>query len=214
MKKNIAIITMILILSVSTMTGCVKVVKIGEEGKLTGEVEFNAGDNVADIWDSNALPELIEKAVDLPTLLTEAKGDLKSLADKYGKYSMGDSGELNYVVKGTATVKEINQEKKAGYMELTLDGYSGTEVIKIQIGPVYKGSSVRDSLDFIKYDDYKNQVEWAAVSQSINKLIDSNVISQLDLTSLTGKEIEFLGCFTVGTSSNEILITPVQLKVK
>ena len=46
------------------MTGCVKVVKIGEEGKSTGDVEFNAGDNVANIWDSKALPELEGKAED------------------------------------------------------------------------------------------------------------------------------------------------------
>ena len=41
---------LILAASVMCMTGCVKVVKIGEEGQLTGDVEFNAGDNVADIW--------------------------------------------------------------------------------------------------------------------------------------------------------------------
>lgn len=193
--------------------GCVKIVKTGEEGKLTGEAEFNAGDNVASIWESKVLPNLSEKAVDLAAFLTEANGNLKSLADKYGKYSMGTSGELSYTVKGTAVVKEIVSDKKAGYMTVVLDGYSGPETIKLQIGTVFKGSAVRDSLDFIKFEDYKNQVDYAAVSQSLHETIQNTVISPLDFASLAGKQIEFIGCFTVD-KEKELLITPVQLEVK
>ena len=53
-------------------------------------------------------------------------------------------------------------------MTVKLDGYDGPEEISIQIGSVYKGSSIRDSLDVIKFGDYTNQQDWAAVSQSIN----------------------------------------------
>ncbi len=193
--------------------GCVTIVKTGEEGKLTGEVEFNAGDNVAEIWESKVLPDLNEKAVDLVQFLTEANGDLKSLASKYGKYSMGTSGELSYTVKGTVVVQEIVSDKKAGYMTLKPDSYSGPETIKLQIGTVYKGSAVRDSLDFIKFEDYKNQVDYAAVSQSLHETIQNTVISKLDFASLAGKQIAFVGCFTVD-KADELLITPVQIEVK
>ena len=189
------------------------VVKTGEENLLTGEVKFSAGESVAGIWDTQALPDLNKKAVDIKQFLTEANGDLKSLADKYGKYSMGTSGELNYTVKGTATVKSVNTEKKAGYMEVAIKDYSGPETIKLQIGSVYKGSAVRDSLDFIRFEDYTNQVDFAAISQSIHNLIQTNVIDKIDLTTIESKEIEFMGCFTVN-SNNELLITPVTLTVK
>ncbi|MDD3172293.1 MAG: DUF2291 domain-containing protein [Herbinix sp.] len=213
MKKRFLVLLMATALLVSSMTGCMKIIKIGEEGKYTGEVEFNAGDDVAGIWDSAALPELTEKAVDLTTLLTEANGELKSVADKYGKYSMGTSGELNYTVKGTATVKEVNTEKKAGYMVVTLDGYTGPIIIELQIGTVFKGSAVRDSLKIIKFEDYKNQVDYAAVSQSIHQIIQTSIIDKIDLASITGKQIEFTGCFTVD-KEDMILITPVVLTVK
>lgn len=212
-RRQFLVLVVIAILAMSTMTGCMKIVKIGEEGKLTGEVTFNAGDNVAEIWDSAAIPELTEKAVDLSTFLTEAKDDLKSLADKYGKYSMGTSGQLSYTVKGLATVKEVNTEKKAGYMELTIDGYSGPVIIRLQTGPVFKGSAVRDSLEIIKFEDYKNQVDYAAVSQGIHGIIQSTIIDKIDLASLSGKQIEFTGCFTVD-KEDLILITPVILTVK
>ena len=211
MLKKITAILLAAALS-TCFTGCVTIVKTGEEAALTGDVAFNAGDNVATIWDSQAVPSLNEKAVDLAAFLTEAGGDLKSLASRYGKYSMGDSGELSYTVKGIVTVAEVNTEKKAGYMVVTVDGYTGPEVVRLQIGSVFKGSAVRDSLDFIKFEDYKNQVDYAAVSQSIHEVIQSTVISGLELDSLVGKQIEFTGCFTVD-KTDELLITPIQITV-
>lgn len=213
MKKRVLALGLVVALTASTMTGCMKVVKIGEEAQYTGKTEFNAGDNVAEIWESQAVPELQGKAVELADFLTEANGDLKSLVDQYGKYSMGTSGEINYVVKGTGTITEVNQEKKAGYMTLKLEGYEGTEEISIQIGSVYKGSSIRDSLDIIKFGDYTNQQDWAAISQSINKLVDEQVVQPADPASLQDKTVSFVGCFTANDNTT-VLITPVELEVK
>ncbi|WP_089983721.1 DUF2291 domain-containing protein [Clostridium sp. C105KSO13] len=217
MKKRMAVLGLTVALAVSVLlTGCqvVKVVKIGEEGKYTGETEFNAGDDVAAIWESSALPELNETAVDLKDFLTESKGELTKLADKYGKYSMGVSGELSYVVKGSGTVEEVNNESQAGCLALKLDGYTGAESIKLQIGPVYKGSSIRDTLSFIKFGDYKNQEEWAAVSQSINQVVAKDVVEPAKPESLQGKTISFVGAFTVSAGSTDVLITPAVLEAK
>lgn len=211
MKKKLLALTLSLALAVS-LTGCVKVVKIGEENALTGKEEFNATDSVQGMWES-AEANIEEKAVALPAFLTEAGGDLKSLVDKYGKYSMGTSGTISYAVKGTGVVEEVNQEKKAGYMTIKLDGYDGAEVIKIQIGSIYKGSSTRDTLDIIRFGDYTNQEEWAAVSQELHSQIDANVIQPADPGSLQGKTIEFVGTFTAD-SNDELLITVVKLEVK
>jgi predicted lipoprotein len=211
MKKNILVSLFLLGLLLSLTTGCFKVVKTGEEAKLTGVHEFCAAENIAEIWESKAKPELLSKAIPLSTLCEKASGDFKTVSSS-GKFSMGTSGELSFVVSGKATVTEVHSEKKAGYLVILLDGCENTETIKIQIGNLFKGTAVRDSLDLISYDNYKNQVEWAAVSQSINQKILESVISPLDLASLQGKEIVFVGCFTV-TDNQEILITPVSLSV-
>ena len=217
MKKRAIALGLTFALSASTLlTGCgiVKVVKIGEEGKYTGNVEFNAGDDVAAIWEDSALPEMNETAVDLTEFLTKSNGDLTALAKEHGKYSMGDSGELSYIVKGTGTVQEVNTESQAGYMAVKLEGYNGTENVRIQIGPVYKASSIRDTLSFIKFGDYKNQGEWAAVSQSINEIVAKDVVEPADPSSLQGKNISFVGAFTVSSGSSDVLITPAVLEVK
>lgn len=212
MKRRFVVLTLVAALVATTMTGCVKVVKIGQEGELTGKTEFDATSSVADMW-TDAEANIEEKAVDLPEFLTEANGDLKSLADKYGKYSMGTSGSISYAVKGTGIVEEVNQEKKAGYMVIKLDNYDGAEVIKLQIGSIYKGSSTRDTLDIINFGDYTNQEEWAAISQSLHTAIDENVIKPADPAGLQGKTIEFVGTFTA-ENDGELLITPVKLTAK
>lgn len=211
MKKRFLALALALTMVFGT-TGCIKVVKIGEEGALTGEVKFSATDSVAEMWDA-AVENIEEKAVELPTFLEEANGDLSSLADKYGKYSMGTSGTISYAVKGTGVVEEVNQEKKAGYLIVKLDGYEGPKVIKIQIGSIYKGSSTRDTLDIINFGDYTNQQEWAAISQELHTLIDTNVIQPLDPANLQGKTVEFAGTFTVD-GNDELLITAIAMEAK
>ena len=214
MKKRAFLITLMCLVMVLSLTGCVKVVQIGHEGELTGDVAFNAEENIEKIWDSQAVPEYEKKAVDLPQFLTDSSGDFTKLADKHGNYSMGNKGELSYVVKGQGKVTEVNREKKAGYAVVQLEGYSGPEVVKLQIGSVYRGTAARDCLSLIKYEDYKNQVEWAKVSQSIHGVVSKDVIGKVDLDQLQGKKVTFVGCFSVVNGSQEILVTPVMLKVE
>lgn len=211
MKKRILALALALTMVFGT-TGCIKVVKIGEEGALTGEVKFSATDSVAEMWDA-AVENIEEKAVELPTFLEEANGDLSSLVEQYGKYSMGTSGAISYAVKGSGVIEEVNQEKKAGYMTVKLDGYEGPEVVKIQIGSIYKGSSTRDTLDIVDFGDFTNQQEWAAISQELHTLIDTNVIQPLDPATLQGKTVEFVGTFTVD-GNDELLITAIKMEAK
>ena len=70
MIKKLLALSLTLAMAVS-LTGCVKVVKIGEEAQLTGKQEFNATDSVQGMWES-AEANIEEKAVDLPAFLGEA----------------------------------------------------------------------------------------------------------------------------------------------
>ena len=83
----------------------------------------------------------------------------------------------------------------------------------IQIGSIYKGSSTRDTLDVVSFGDYTNQQEWAAISQELHSMIDTNVIQPADPAGLVGKTIDFVGTFTA-ESDTEILVTAVKLEVK
>ena len=210
-KRNIviaAIAAIFVVYSLAAMT----VVKEGEEAKLTGEVVFDPNTVATNFWQQNAATYFSENAVDFVTLVNESKGDFTTLASKYGHYSMGDSGELSFIVKGTGTINNVKNKLRAGYLGVAVDGYEGPAQVRLQIGPVFKGSAVRDTINTISYRDYKNQIEWAQVSVAFHNLISQEILAPIDMNSMMDKKVEFIGCFTVGRPS-QILITPVSLKV-
>ncbi len=189
------------------------VVKEGQEAILTGEVAFNPTDEATNFWTNNAKEYFEKNAVDLNTLVSEAKGDFASVAGKYGHYSMGDSGELSFIVKGQGTIDLVKDKLRAGYLSVKVPNLEDGIKVRLQIGPVFKGSAVRDSISLISYKDYKNQIEWAQVSVAFHELITRDILSKLDMKNLLNKEVEFVGCFTVGRKGL-LQITPVELLVK
>lgn len=192
------------------LSGCVTVVKIGEEASLTGKVSFTEALDVSAFWDSQAVVEVREKAVELSDFLTQNNGDIAKTAKDYGRYTMGTSGELNVAVCGEATVAQVFTAKKAGYLLLQPEGYEGSTVVKIQIGTVFKGTTIRDYLSFLDINDYGDQIKFAQLSKGINQYIQEHVVDPLDIQTLENEKISFLGCFTY-ISSEELLITPVSL---
>lgn len=206
--KRLAVLALCAVLMFAA-AGCAKIVPIDQVAELTGNKSFDASESASGLW-AEAEANIEGKAVDLPEFLAEANGDLKSLADQYGKYSMGTRGSISYAVKGSGTVEEVNTDKKAGYMVVKLDGYDGPEEIRIQIGDIYKGSSTRDTLDIVDFGDYTNQEEWAAISQELHALIAQNVIAPADVSTLEGQNVDFVGTFTAD-DDNQLLITAVKL---
>ncbi len=210
-KRNLIISCAVAALFAVYALGTATIVKEGEEAKLTGEVAFDPNTVVNDFWQKNAEKYFNENAVELTKLLEESGGDLKSVASKYGHYSMGDHGELSFVVKGKGVVKEVKDKLRSGYLLLGLDGYTGDKTFRLQIGPVFKGTAVRDSISLISYKDYKNQIEWAQVSVALYGLVQRDIVDKINVSELKDKNVEFIGCFT--DDGNTLRITPVELKV-
>lgn len=212
MKKKALAYLIISAVMISSMTGCVKIVKQGEEASLLASesteevVDFNTK------WKTTIIPGLEEQAVDLSEFLTKANGNIESLSNEYGKRAQADSA-VSFTVKGSGEVVEINTESRGGYIKVKLDDYNGSEVIKLQIGPVFKGTAVRDSSYDVKFEDYKNQVDYAAVSKNIHDIISETIIGKIDIESLKGKSISFEGCFTLD-KNDELVITPISILEK
>ncbi|MGN1282091.1 MAG: DUF2291 domain-containing protein [Succinivibrio sp.] len=209
--RIIAAVLAFLVILYAALT--VTVVKEGQEATLTGEVAFDPTTVATNFWKEKSADYFEKSAVDLVALLTEANGDLASVAGKYGHYSMGDQGELSFIVKGSGTITSVKNKLRSGYFVIEVDGNTSDVKTRLQIGPVFKGSAVRDSISLISYKDYKNQIEWAQVSVAFHDLICKEIINNLDMTTLEGKQVDFIGCFTVNRA-DLLQITPVKLTVK
>lgn len=172
---------------------------------------FDSDKYVASIWESKVIPAMEKKPADITQVIKELKGDVDSAGKKYGIRSSEVGSAWNFIVKGKGKVVKVNKESRNGTLDIDLEPFDNNKDMILQVGPVFKGTSVRDSLDFIKFDDFKNQLVFASVSSSLNKYIRDNVTNKLDLNNINGQEINYVGAFTFESLDN-IIVTPVKIE--
>jgi predicted lipoprotein len=171
---------------------------------------FSAETYVAERWNDPLLTTVQSSAVELSTLLSELTADNAAASEKYG-HQQG-SGPFNFIVKGQGVVTEVDTSSKAGLARIDLDPADGTADVAIAVGPVIKGTGLRDAMPFIDFNQFTNQLEYADVSKKLHEHVMNNVIASIDLTSLQGKTINFSGAFAF-KDVESIIVTPVELKV-
>ncbi len=167
---------------------------------------------VTDIWAAKIIPEFDKNAQELSVVLAGLKADPEGFAKKFGKRNNNFS-PMNYIVKGKAVVKAMKTKSAAGTISLDVRDLSGKKDVVIQVGPVIKKSAIRDSLSFIDFNDFQNQIEFGELSKEIKNYILDNVVKDIKEKDLVGKEIEFEGAFTFDKRRGKVLISPVKISV-
>lgn len=135
MSKGIVISSLLVLGCVFYAGITATVVRQGQEASLTGEVAFDPIAEANRFWSLKSKEYFQSNAVDLTALFEESGGDLKSVASKYGHYSMGDRGQLSFIVKGSGTITEVKNKLKSGYIRLAVDGLDRD--VRLQIGPLH-----------------------------------------------------------------------------
>ncbi len=170
---------------------------------------FDAKTFVAKSWDSKVLPEVQQRAVSLAVLEQALASDRAAAVKRYGNGN--ETGRASFLVSGTARVLDVDTTSRSGVARIDLEPYDGKADAELQIGPVFRGTALRDALPFVHFDDFTNQMEYASVSRVLHERIADSVLAKVDRAALKGKVIQFSGAFTEG--SELPLVTPVSLKV-
>jgi predicted lipoprotein len=178
---------------------------------------FDPGGYVTSIWESRVLPTAQSSAIELRTFMESQRADLKvgssmRNADLKVGSSMGGATRAVFV-KGTATVAEVDRKSRIGLARLRLPWAKDAQAAAIQIGPVLRGTALRDALEFVRFTDFVNQLEFAGVANALNDRVVKGVLTAVIADELTGREVTFVGAVpTTGTSST-LEIVPVQLQI-
>lgn len=195
------------ILCALALSGC-KVVQLDEAGKPIGVGDtFDPVAYVDSIWDSTVLPAVREKAVDLSILLAAITANPDAAKEQYGRQAAAGSA-YNFIVKGEGRVLGV----EASNMLVDLAPFDGRKDIAVRLGPAFTGTEIRDSLEFIRFGDFKNVLEYADVSTQLNTRVRTTVVNSVDKETITGKQIAFYGAFAL-KDPNNIVIIPVILEV-
>lgn len=213
MAKRLISTVLTVVMAAVLLTGCVKVVKIGHEGDLTGQKDFNPGDSVEAIWDSQVIPECEKKAVDVSDILAKYDGKLTEMGEENNGLKTKAASYYNYAVKlEGAKITAVDKDSFYGTITLEVPGYTGKTVVTCQIGK-YRNSSIRDDMSFINFSDFTNQTEWGQVNTSMLEKVDKSVVQPVYDDLKEGATVNVVGCFTAD-SNDKIVITPVVLEVK
>jgi predicted lipoprotein len=194
MKKNIIWILCVVVLIVFLALNA-KVIDKGTEGQYTGVVAFDASSSSSDDW-SGILAEITANAEDIKDV------DLRNLGA--GK-----------AVKLTGTVSEFVSKANGKKNSITVVPNNSTsgEVISIQLGSVYTGTSVRDIQTVKAFGDFTNQTEWSQYAKAINSQIHELVVEPLNIDeSIQGKTVTVIGAAT--SSGDEVTVTPVSITIE
>jgi predicted lipoprotein len=172
--------------------------------------QFNAATYVQSVWDTQVLPVFEENTTDVNTVLSALRENKNAASEKHGHHD--GQQPYSFVVSGSGVVMSVNTESRAGLALVDTTG-DGTPDLSLAIGPVIRGTAIRDSMPFISFNQFTNQMQYASVSNEMNALVNTKVIAPLgDIKTLEGKKITFAGSFTLA-ELDQIVVTPAILTV-
>jgi predicted lipoprotein len=94
-------------------------------------------------------------------------------------------------VKGVGMVKAIDRQSRVGVMRVQM--VNTGPVVAIQIGPVIRGTALRDASSFIQFSDFTNQFDYAGAANALNDYALRTVIAPIPLETLQGRVVSFVG---------------------
>ena len=227
LNRSIAVILSLLFVTVFS-SGCYVVQndKVATEQQTGLEAYFEGQGGgfdedafIEDQWESEIVPFVRENAAPLQEVLSALQEDPRGALEEYGFREVEDpKNPFAVMAEGEGVVTSVNTESRAGTVEVDLLPADGEVEVILQIGPVYKGTAVRDAITFLTYGDFTNQMEWASISSAINERAGSQIFADLERQGLQGATISFAGAFSFyGSDTLEEktpLIMPVILNVE
>jgi predicted lipoprotein len=159
---------------------------------------FDPGSYAGQVWD-RVLDEARSTAVDVASAHPE----------RYGAAGSPSRGAL--FVEGRGVVTSVDRESRVGLLRVDVAGVPRGEVA-IQIGPVLRGTALRDALSFVCFTDFTNQSEFARVANALNDRVLRSVLAGLDAEALEGRELVFSGAMASGGARSGIEIVPLVLQ--
>lgn len=173
---------------------------------------FDPEKTVQEIWQPKLLPYLHGKAGPF----AEVRQAVQSSPDEAGKrFGYRAVGSMPWTVAATieGKITAADTDTRAATIEVDADG-DGTADLTVQIGPVFKGTALRDSIDFISFNSFANQIEYAKFGKTLNAHIYDTTLAALPRDKLVGRKVTLLAVFTLDDPKAKPLVTPAELSLK
>ncbi|MEW9613962.1 DUF2291 family protein [Shinella sp. S4-D37] len=201
----------VLLAGALALGGC-KFVKTEDEQRQAAANAFDPDKLVADIWDAKVVPYIAERAGPFQEVSALAASDLDAAAEKYGHKEKQGNAPWTFVAKVDGVIVAEETKSRAGYVDVDVDGDKKADV-RVSIGPAIRGTAIRDSLKFVNFNEFKNQIEWAQYGKSFNTHVNGSLLEKLSRENLTGKTITATGAYPLPAKGQLPQFVPVTITV-
>ncbi len=167
---------------------------------------------VADIWDKQVVPHLENTATDMNELASAIVSDGKAAGEAHGYRPTSEGSPWNFAATIKGEIVAAKTDTRAATADVDLNG-DGTADVTLQLGPVIRGTALRDILPFVDFSSFTDQIEFAQLSRALNTRAYESALKDLSRDALVGQKIEALGAFTERGNGPPFLVTPVALEV-
>lgn len=175
------------------VTGC-KFVKTADQQAQAAASAFDPDKMVAGAWDAEVLPYMKQRAGAFEDVMALITSNPDAAAQKFGHKEKEGNAPWTYVATVKGTIVTAETKSRAASVEVDVNG-DGKPDVRVAIGPAIRGTALRDSLGFVNFNAFKNQIDWAQYGKSFNTHVNATVLEKLPRDGLVGKKIEALGAF-------------------
>ncbi len=199
------VFSVLLTLSLLSLGGC-KIQSLEEDrlARQQASGNFDAREYANQIWSEEMQSYTKKKATDLSILINELdQNGISQTGALYGRQA-GEGSPWTFIAKTEAIVVSTDRQSRQGTALLDVNG----EKVELLIGPVVFSTEIRDSLDFISFNDFANQLDYADFGNALTSLAlgrNSSQIEQLEAQ----RQIKIHGVFSMSGNEDQIRVMPV-----
>ena len=148
---------------------------------------FDPDKMVASIWTTKVVPTFQKKAG--PFL--EVRDARRQVARRGGREirlsrEVG-ADALDIMVQLEGVIVAADTESRAATISVDVTGQGKPDAI-VQIGPAMRGTAIRDALDFVSFNDFTNQIDFARFGKAFNTYVNRTTLEKLPRDALVGPE--------------------------
>jgi len=198
----------------AALPGCkiIKTPTAEEKAAAAAKTAFDPNAKVEAIWQPQVVPYFEKRAGELKEVAQLAASIPDQAGEKYGNPRKQSSSPWTYAVKFTGKVIAADTASRASTLDVDTDG-DGKVDARVQIGPALRGTALRDTLDFVNFNEFKNQIEWAQFGKAFNEKANTAFLAAVPRDGLVSKTVTVIGAFPLPNGGQPPLVTPSELTV-
>jgi predicted lipoprotein len=185
---------------------------MGDTSLMNGEASFDPAKKVASIWASKVIPYFEQKAGPFVEVRDLAAKSPDEAGAKYGYRAKSDGTPWTLMVRIKGTIVAADTESRAATVGVDVTGQGKTDAT-VQIGPAMFGTSIRDALSFVSFNDFTNQIDFARYGDAFNNYVNHNTLEKLPRDDLVGRQVTLIGAYALEATGDPPLVTPVEITI-